>query len=149
MSVFSIKVSSRNTEHVHPYCVRSSTWTHDVPMLHASRNHTFTNCSASFVVAAALCGEMLIVACWLHLIHVSCSPDEVRAMGAKAKYDKLAGALNWNMRSELKKTYGTLSVVLTGLREVFFDPHRLYLKRALDGVVEWFVGADTPASLHV
>jgi len=66
----------------------------------------------------------------------------IRSMGSKAKYDKLAGALGWNARSELRKAYGTLRVVLAGLREVFFDPARIYLKRALDGLVEWPVNRE-------
>lgn len=66
----------------------------------------------------------------------------VREMGHKARIDKLAGGLGWNMKSELRKSYGMLRTVIQGLREVFFDPQRLYLKRSLDGVVEWPVNRD-------
>lgn len=61
----------------------------------------------------------------------------VREMGPKARSDNLAGKLNWNARSELAKAYGPLRTVLARLPGAFFDPRRLYLKRALDGVVEW------------
>jgi len=68
--------------------------------------------------------------------------EKVKAMGSKAKLDKLAGSLGWNAKSELKKAYGTLKSVLMGLREIFYDPTRLYLKKALDGVVDWPVNRD-------
>lgn len=61
----------------------------------------------------------------------------VKGMGALAKVDKLAGAMGWNLRSELAQTYGALHVVLRGLREVFFDPTKLWLKSELEGLVEW------------
>jgi len=63
-------------------------------------------------------------------------------MAAKAKLDKLAGTIGWNKKSELMRTYGTLKVVIQGMREIFYDPNRLYLKRALEGVVEWPVTRD-------
>eukprot|EP00811_Abedinium_folium_P032672 NODE_569_length_2922_cov_6.441145.p1 GENE.NODE_569_length_2922_cov_6.441145~~NODE_569_length_2922_cov_6.441145.p1 ORF type:complete len:723 (+),score=216.88 NODE_569_length_2922_cov_6.441145:713-2881(+) len=74
-----------------------------------------------------------------HQVHQSLVA-QVRQMGARAKLDKLSHALHWTVRSELSKAYGTLRIVLMGLREIFYDPTRLYLKRALDGVVEWPVG---------
>ncbi|CAE8602912.1 unnamed protein product [Polarella glacialis] len=67
---------------------------------------------------------------------------QVRQMGVKTKADKLAGSMGWNAKSELKRTYGTLRIVLAGLGEIFFEPSKLYLKRILDGVVEWPVGKD-------
>lgn len=63
-------------------------------------------------------------------------------MAAKAKLDKLAGAIGWNKKSELMRTYGSLKVVIQGMREIFYDPNRLYIKRALEGVVEWPVTRD-------
>lgn len=65
---------------------------------------------------------------------------ELRLTGPKPKVDVIAGKLHWNLRSDLRKAYGHLRIVLAGLREVFFDPHRIYLKRLLDGIVEWPLG---------
>eukprot|EP00927_Polykrikos_kofoidii_P078950 TRINITY_DN75751_c0_g1_i1.p1 TRINITY_DN75751_c0_g1~~TRINITY_DN75751_c0_g1_i1.p1 ORF type:complete len:1128 (+),score=222.03 TRINITY_DN75751_c0_g1_i1:61-3384(+) len=66
----------------------------------------------------------------------------IKNMGPKAKLDKLSGLLGWNARSEMKRVYGTLRVVLCGLRTVFFDPQRIYLKRAMEGLVEWPVNRE-------
>lgn len=66
--------------------------------------------------------------------------QEVRSMGAKPKVDHMAGKLGWNAKSELRKAYGALRIVLGGLREVFYDGQHIYLKRSLDGIVEWPVG---------
>ncbi|CAJ1342864.1 unnamed protein product, partial [Effrenium voratum] len=66
----------------------------------------------------------------------------VQQMGSKAKYDKLAGLLGWNAKSELRRTYGALRLVLQGLPEIFYDPHKLYLKQVLEGVVDWPVNKD-------
>eukprot|EP00435_Cladocopium_sp_Y103_P063298 s367_g24.t2 len=43
--------------------------------------------------------------------------SHVKQMGSKAKYDKLAGLLGWNAKSELRRTYGALRIVLSGLHE--------------------------------
>jgi len=67
---------------------------------------------------------------------------QVRQMGSKAKYDKLAGLLGWNAKSELRRTYGALRIVLAGLPEIFYDSHKLYLKQVLEGVVDWPVSKD-------
>eukprot|EP00403_Amphidinium_massartii_P040756 CAMPEP_0178435790 /NCGR_PEP_ID=MMETSP0689_2-20121128/34110_1 /TAXON_ID=160604 /ORGANISM="Amphidinium massartii, Strain CS-259" /LENGTH=1037 /DNA_ID=CAMNT_0020057875 /DNA_START=36 /DNA_END=3146 /DNA_ORIENTATION=- len=67
---------------------------------------------------------------------------EVKDMGAKAKLDKLTGSLKWNKNSLLAKTCGSLPVVLQGVREIFFEPSYLYLKRSLDGIVQWPVTKD-------
>ncbi|CAE7737245.1 unnamed protein product, partial [Symbiodinium pilosum] len=67
---------------------------------------------------------------------------QVRQMGSKAKYDKLAGLLGWNAKSELRRTYGALRIVLAGLPEIFYDSQKLYLKQVLEGVVDWPVGKD-------
>ena len=49
-------------------------------------------------------------------------------MGHKAKLDKLAGALGWNQKSELRKAYGMLRVVIQGHALQLSDPsYRLYL----------------------
>lgn len=67
---------------------------------------------------------------------------EVRAMGANARMDKLAGKMRWNAKSELKKAYGNLRHVLIGFRDLFYDPSHLYLKQSLNGIVDWPVSAD-------
>eukprot|EP00930_Biecheleria_cincta_P100484 TRINITY_DN92119_c0_g1_i1.p1 TRINITY_DN92119_c0_g1~~TRINITY_DN92119_c0_g1_i1.p1 ORF type:complete len:1012 (+),score=235.42 TRINITY_DN92119_c0_g1_i1:57-3038(+) len=67
---------------------------------------------------------------------------EVKSLGTKAKYSNLAGSMGWNIRSELRRTYGALPIVLQGLVEVFYDPTKLYLKQVLEGIVEWPVGKD-------
>jgi len=68
--------------------------------------------------------------------------SHVKQMGSKAKYDKLAGLLGWNNKSELRRTYGALRIVLAGLHEIFYDSNKLYLKQVLEGVVEWPVNKD-------
>jgi len=74
--------------------------------------------------------------------------EHVKDMGPKAKVEKLAATLGWNARSELRKAYGTLRIVLTGLREFFFDPTHIYLKSTLDGLVEWPVNRDGRLGPH-
>eukprot|EP00931_Biecheleriopsis_adriatica_P026252 TRINITY_DN15995_c0_g2_i1.p1 TRINITY_DN15995_c0_g2~~TRINITY_DN15995_c0_g2_i1.p1 ORF type:complete len:1007 (-),score=272.94 TRINITY_DN15995_c0_g2_i1:63-2756(-) len=73
---------------------------------------------------------------------------EIRQMGVKAKSDKLAGLMGWNAKSELRRTYGALRIVLGGLQEVFYDASKLYLKQVLEGVVEWPVGKDGRIGPH-
>lgn len=68
--------------------------------------------------------------------------SHVKQMGSKAKYDKLAGLLGWNAKSELRRTYGALRIVLSGLHEIFYDSTKLYLKQVLEGVVDWPVNKD-------
>ncbi|CAK9000479.1 unnamed protein product [Durusdinium trenchii] len=68
--------------------------------------------------------------------------SHVKQMGSKAKYDKLAGFLGWNAKSELRRTYGALQIVLSGLHEIFYDSTKLYLKQVLEGVVDWPVNKD-------
>lgn len=85
---------------------------------------------------------------YLHQIVHQDIIQRLREMGHKARLDKLAGGLGWNQKSELRKAYGMLKVVIQGLREVFYDPQRLYLKRALDGVVEWPVNREGRIGPH-
>eukprot|EP00928_Gymnodinium_smaydae_P065149 TRINITY_DN4832_c0_g1_i2.p1 TRINITY_DN4832_c0_g1~~TRINITY_DN4832_c0_g1_i2.p1 ORF type:complete len:1050 (+),score=202.78 TRINITY_DN4832_c0_g1_i2:229-3378(+) len=68
--------------------------------------------------------------------------QNVKLLGSKAKLDKIAGVLGWNQKSELRRTYGTLRVVMERLREVFYDPSRIYLKKSLEGLVEWPVNRE-------
>lgn len=53
------------------------------------------------------------------------------------KLSNLIGAMGWNRVSEHKKAYGTLRSVVSGLKELFYDPDYLYLKKTIDTVVEW------------
>jgi len=53
------------------------------------------------------------------------------------KLTNLTGALQWNRVSEHKKAYGTLRSVVSGLKELFFDPNYVYLKKSIDELVEW------------
>eukprot|EP00397_Hematodinium_sp_SG-2012_P015005 GEMP01015274.1.p1 GENE.GEMP01015274.1~~GEMP01015274.1.p1 ORF type:complete len:911 (+),score=205.02 GEMP01015274.1:238-2733(+) len=53
------------------------------------------------------------------------------------KLSNLIGSLQWNRVSEHKKAYGTLRSVVIGMKELFFDPDYIYLKKSIDAIVEW------------
>jgi len=61
---------------------------------------------------------------------------EVKAASG-CKLSNLIGALQWNRVSEHKKAYGTLRSVVSGMKELFFDPEHVYLKKSIDELVEW------------
>jgi len=67
---------------------------------------------------------------------------EIKALGPKAKLEALVGRLGWNRTSELKKRYGPLRDILLKLSEVFYDPSRVYLKTAINNIVEWPSGCE-------
>lgn len=62
---------------------------------------------------------------------------EAKRAKQKAKLEKLATKLGWNRSSDKKVKYGALRDIVMGMKELFYDPHHIYTKESLDGIVHW------------